>query len=137
MTARRLLVTIVLLTLAGTLVAAQSAAFNRGDRVRVKVQNKPSEPKQVGVPLMVVAVPRDRIRFDGHRLYVNDARLTGFSAEFIKRVGRSKHTPKIVPDGQYLVMGEFRQDDVTDVWGVHPAESLEPADLHAGLPRIN
>jgi hypothetical protein len=127
MTVRRLLIAMVLLNLAGTLVAAQSVAFNRGDRVRVRIRNQPSEPRQVGVPLTVVAVPRDRIRFDGRQLYVNDVRLTGFSDEFMKRVGHSKHTPKVVPDGQYLVMGEFRQDDVTDVWGIHPADSLEPA----------
>jgi hypothetical protein len=133
-----MLVAIVLLGLAETLIAAQSAAFSRGDHVRVRIQNTPSEPKQVGVPLMVVAVPHDRIRFDGHQLYVNDVRLTGFSKEFISRVGHSKHTPRIVPDGQYLVMGEFRQDDVTDVWGIHPVESLEPANLQSsGFRRTN
>ena len=131
MRVRRLLVAMVLLNLAGTLVAAQPVAFNRGDRVRVRIQNKPSEPRQVGVPLTVVAVPHDRIRFDGRQLYVNDVRLMGFSDEFIRRVGHSKHTPKVVPDGQYLVMGEFRQDDVTDVWGIHPADSLEPANLRS------
>jgi len=138
MTVRRLLAAIVLLNLAGMLAAAQSAAFNRGDRVRVRIQNQPSQPTQVGVPLIVVAVPHDRIRFDGHQLYVNEVRLTGFSEEFIKRVGHSKHTPQIVPDGQYFVMGEFRQDDVTDVWGVHPGDSLEPANLPpSSFRRIN
>jgi hypothetical protein len=87
------------------------------------------------VPLTVVAVPHDRLRFDGHELYINDVRLAGFSKEFIRRVGKSRHTPRVIPDGQYLVMGEFRQDDVTDVWGVHPAESLEPAAGAAGATR--
>ena len=118
------LVTGILFTQQG---AAQSTAFQRGEHVRVKAPTKASEPKKSDIVVTVVAVPNDRIRVTDSAVYVNDAAISGFSLELLGRVAHSTHTPSVVPEGQYLVMGEvwWTVEDVDQYWGVIPTTSLE------------
>ena len=107
--------------------AAQSAAFHRGEQVKIKAPINPPDPKTSGMPLVVVAVPKDRIRLSDSAIYVNDTAITGFSQDFVARVARSgERVPLIVPDDHYFVMGESRTNrDISEYWGQHSATSLE------------
>jgi hypothetical protein len=97
--------------------------------VRVKAPTKPSDPKNSDMVLTVVALPNDRIRVTDSTVYINDAAIGGFSQEFLGRVAQSKHTPQVVPEGHYFVMGELQWtlDDIEEYWGVFPTASLETA----------
>jgi signal peptidase I len=109
--------------------AAQSAAFQRGEQVRIKAPTKPSDPKQSDMVLTVVAVPNDRIRVNDSNIYINDVAVTGFSKDFLARVTRApERTPQTVPEGHYFVMGEARTNgNISEYWGQHSVTSLETA----------
>ena len=113
--------------LASVTLYAQPPSFRRGDLVRVK----PSTTGDVTTPLVVrvVAVPGDRIRTRGARLYVNDVPVSGFSQAFVKRVvNQPNRIPRVVPAGHCFVMGEQRANqDVSEYWGQHSELSLERA----------
>jgi len=112
-----------LLVVAAVSIHAQPAAFQRGESVRVRPS---SAATRAAIALKIVAVPGDRIRVDAARLFVNDAAVSGFSPEFVKRVAQAPRAPDVVPDGHYYVMGEQRSnDDISEYWGVHAAVSLE------------
>jgi signal peptidase I len=109
--------------LAAVSIHAQPAAFERGQSVHVR---QPAAESRAAITVKIVAVPGDRIRVDGERIFVNDAVLTGFSPAFIKRVTEAPRAPEVVPDGHYYVMGERRSnEDISEYWGVHAAVSLE------------
>ncbi len=109
--------------------ATQSTSFQRGEQVRVKAPTKPSDPQASDMALTVVAIPSDRILVSDSAVYVNDVAITGFSKEFLGRVAHSNHTPKVVPEGHYLVMREVQGtvEDVSSYWGVISATNLETA----------
>ena len=79
------------------------------------------------MPLVVVAVPNDRVRLSGSAIYVNDTAVTGFSEDFVARVARSpERVSHTVPEGHYFVMGEARTNgDISEYWGQHSVTSLE------------
>jgi hypothetical protein len=60
-------------------------------------------------------------------LYVNDARVDRFSADFIQRVAATpERIPAQVPPGHYFVMGEQRSNqDISEYWGQHSEISLQ------------
>jgi Signal peptidase, peptidase S26 len=124
---RALFIVAIVGTLLGLQSAAQSVMFQRGERVRVKAPSKPSEPKESNFSVTVVAIPNDRIRVHDSNLYVNDQAVRGFSQDLMGHVAHSKHTPRVVPDGSYFVMGEHQWtlDDTEQYWGTIPATRLE------------
>jgi hypothetical protein len=103
--------------------------FQRGEHVRVKTPSKPSDPRESNFAVTVVAIPNDRIRVHDSSLYVNDVAVSGFSQQLLGHVARSKHTPGVVPDGSYFVMGDLQWtvDEVEEYWGTIQATSLEVA----------
>jgi len=122
-------VIISLAVIASATVYAQTAAFERGELVRVKAATNASEPRATALVLRVVAIPNDRIRLDDSTVYVNDVAVTGFSPDFLNRVAHSpERTPQTVPQGHYFVMGEQRNiRDISEYWGQHSGTRLEPA----------
>jgi Signal peptidase, peptidase S26 len=124
---------LVLVAVCGVLLmaqaAAQSATFQRGDRVRVRTPTRPSDPTPADMVLTVVAGPNDHIRVSDSSVYVNEEAISGFSREFLDRVAHSNRTPEVVPEGHYFVMGEVQWtvEDISNYWGVMSASSLETA----------
>jgi len=109
--------------LAAVSVHAQPAAFQHGESVRVRAS---SAENRAAIALKIVAVPGDRIRAGAAQVFVNDAPVTGFSPEFVKRVAETPRAPEVLPAGHYYVMGERRSnEDISEYWGVHAAVSLE------------
>jgi hypothetical protein len=127
---RALFIVAIVGTLLGLESAAQSVMFQRGEHVRVKAPTKPSDPKESNFAVTVVAIPNDRIRVQDSNLYVNDLAVRGFSRKLLGHVTHSKHTPRVVPDGSYFVMGEHQWtlDDTEEYWGTIEATSLEMAN---------
>ena len=110
-------------TWGGVRVHSPAAAFQDGESVRVRAS---AAEFRGAIALKVVAVPGDRIRVDAARVFVNDAPVTGFSPEFVKRVAETPRAPEVLPAGHYYVMGERRSnEDISEYWGVHAAVSLE------------
>jgi signal peptidase I len=110
-----------------TVTLGAQPALRRGDLVRVR-------PASTGSPatamvLRVVAVGGDRIRIADDALFVNDAPVTGFSPDFVKRIAQApERTPALVPEGHCFVMGEQRTiKDISEYWGQHATVSLEAA----------
>ena len=109
--------------------SAQSITFQRGEQVRIKPPTKPSDPRPSDMPLVVVAVPNDRIRLSDSTLYVNDTPVSGFSQDFVARVaGTPERVPQTVPDSHYFVMGEARTNgNISEYWGQLSVSSLQTA----------
>jgi Signal peptidase, peptidase S26 len=127
-----------LAVIASATISAQSAAFQRGELVRVLRPIVPSEPKtpvldpdalkrRAGMVLKVVATPNDRIRIEKSAIYINDVQVTGFSPDFVARAaGAPERVPQVVPEGHYFVMGEQRiNQNVSEHWGQHFGGQLE------------
>jgi len=116
---------LLLAFLASMTLHAQPASFQRGDLVRVKPATDGSGVT-TALTLRIVAIAGDRIRLDDAGIYVNEGRVNGFSADFVKRVAEAPdRTPQIVPAGHCFVMGEQRTtQDVSEYWGQHSVLSL-------------
>jgi hypothetical protein len=122
------MVTISLMVTLGAQEADPVRRYSRGAQVRERIVTKPSEPKTVGMIVTVVAVPGDRIRAVGSLVYVNEMPVTGFSKELLARMAKSTHLPAVMPENEYLVMGEqVTADDVFNKWGTYAADALEAA----------
>ena len=117
---------VVLAVVASASVYAQSGTFGRGQQVRVKSLD-PTRPPATAITLTIVGMPNDRLLVSGGALYVNDARVDQFSADFIQRiVATPERIPAQVPPGHYFVMGEQRNNqDISEYWGQHSEISLQ------------
>jgi hypothetical protein len=120
---------VVLAVIASATFQAQAPAYGRGERVRVKAQAQDAGPPATDLVLTVVALPQDRLSTVRNVLYVNDAPVTQFSADFLARVAAAPdRIPARIPDGHYFVMGEQRANgDIREYWGQHSGTSLQPA----------
>ena len=117
---------LMLLTAVFAVVSVQAQSpIARGEWVRVSPASSPSETRTT-LPLRIVGIPGDRIAVANSVVLVNDAVLTGFSPEFLTRVGQNPRIPSVVPAGHYVVAGERRTgQDISEYWGLHPGGELE------------
>jgi signal peptidase I len=108
-----------LIVLVHLLHGQDAPAFQRGDLVRMK-SNSPA------YALRVIAVPGDRLRMDATGIYVNDAPVTGLSAELI---ANNRGGTKRIPPDHYFVAGEQRVqseegDNLSQTYNFTPGASL-------------
>jgi signal peptidase I len=101
-----IIVAALLCPASAALMAQTPVSYNRGDTVRIqsKDQTRPSPDPRI------VAVAGDRVRIDTSGVFVNEIPLVWVSRDFAANYGRRQPWDSLVPQGQYVVIADYRMN---------------------------